>query len=247
MRVEAVTLCACFRDKPRFEFESETYGDETVFAVLTGSFTYSLGAGGARRQISAGQMVFCPCGVAFHRTMVTPATFALLHFRTQDALPDGEEPITPGNTRRFCEDLEHLMRHPLCFTPEEEPEVAHFARDLLWLVQTERREIPPLLASAYAALSANPEEEISVRDLARVAGYTEAQYIRLFRRYLGDTPKQCQLSLRMDKAKLLLRSTDLSVSEIAYRVGYQDPLYFSRLFHHRTGYTPRDYRTLGNC
>lgn len=247
MDVEAITLCACFRDKPRFEFEAETYGDETAFAILSGSFDYALGDGGQWRRAAAGQAVFCPPGTAFHRRMVTPASFALLHFRASGELPDSEEPIKPGNTRRFFEDIEYLMQDPLCFSPEEVPETAHYARDLLLLCREPQGDIPPVIAGAYARMAADPSRDLPTSALARDAGYTEAQFIRLFRRHFGGTPKQCLLDLRMDKAKLLLRSTDLPVAEIAFRVGYADPLYFSRLFHRRTGYAPGVFRTLGAC
>lgn len=247
MEAEVITLCACFRDKPRFEFAEETYDDETVFAVLSGSFDYALGDGGAWRRAAAGQAVFCPRGVAFRRRMVSPASFALLHFRTKEPLPHGAEPVKPGNTRRFFEDIERLMQAPLCFSPEEVPEVAHFARDLLFLCRETQRSLPPVIAEAYARLTRDPSPDLSIHALAREAGYTEAQFIRLFRRCFGCTPKQCLIDLRMDKAKLLLCSTDLPVSEVAFRVGYTDPLYFSRLFHRRTGYAPGVFRTLGTC
>ena len=246
MRVDAVTLCACFCEKPRFEFPRETYEDETIFAVLSGSFEYAMGDGVWHR-IGGGQCVFCPRGETFHRRMLSPSTFALLHFRSGDPLPDGGEPITPGNARRFREDIEHLLRHPLCFSPEEEPEIALFARDLLWLATEPSSSVPAALAAIRSRMAEHPEEDFETHRLAREAGYTEAQFIRLFHRYFGDTPKQCLLTLRMDKAKLLLRSTDLPVSEVAFHVGYTDPLYFSRLFHRRTGYTPRVWRTLGGC
>lgn len=246
MRVDTVTLCACFFDKPRFEFESETYADDTVFAVLSGAFDYALG-GGAFHRASGGQLVFCPRGTAFRRRMLTPATFVLLHFRTKDPLPDGEEPVIPGNARRFHEDMEHLLHHPLCFQPEADAEIAHFARDLLWLAEEPMSGVPTALAEIRSRMAAHPEEELGTHALACAAGYTEAQFIRLFRRHFGVTPKQCLLAFRMDKAERLLRSTDASVSEVAYLVGYTDPLYFSRLFHRRTGYTPRAYRTLGTC
>ena len=48
--------------------------------------------------------------------------------------------------------------------------------------------------------------------------------------------------LRMNRAKELLRTTQMRSSDIAYAVGYNDPHYFSYLFKKHTGMTPRDFR-----
>lgn len=50
-------------------------------------------------------------------------------------------------------------------------------------------------------------------------------------------------SLRIERAKELLLSTDTTVSEIGAQVGYDDPRYFSRIFQKSTGESPRAYRT----
>ena len=50
------------------------------------------------------------------------------------------------------------------------------------------------------------------------------------------------ISRRMERAKELLRTTQLRSSEIAYRVGYRDPHYFSSTFKKMQGTTPREYR-----
>lgn len=56
------------------------------------------------------------------------------------------------------------------------------------------------------------------------------------------TPMQHVLNLRITTAKTLLRTTTYSVSEVASIVGYDNPLYFSRLFKKQTGLPPSDFR-----
>lgn len=65
---------------------------------------------------------------------------------------------------------------------------------------------------------------------------------RLFVRQLGQTPHQYLTSLRLDKAKLLLSEENSSISEVAYRCGFYDSLYFSKVFRKATGVSPTKWR-----
>lgn len=70
-----------------------------------------------------------------------------------------------------------------------------------------------------------------------------ADYLRrLFRKEHGMTPHEYLTKLRLDHAAHLLRYEGVSVSEAAFRSGFYDPLYFSRLFHNRMGITPSQWR-----
>ena len=68
-------------------------------------------------------------------------------------------------------------------------------------------------------------------------------FIRSFRRYTNKTPMQYIISLRIANAKMLLETTDYSIKEIGCIVGYDNPLYFSRLFSKYTGMSPAKYRS----
>lgn len=85
-------------------------------------------------------------------------------------------------------------------------------------------------------------EEISNAVLADIAGYSERQLIRLFRSAMDMTPKNYINSLRIHKSRHLLRSTGLSVGEIAWQCGFNDQNYFSRLFRRNAGMSPTDFR-----
>ena len=58
----------------------------------------------------------------------------------------------------------------------------------------------------------------------------------------GLSPKQLQLDLKMTEAKRLLLYSELNASEIAYRIGFEDASYFSRIFKKKTSYSPSLYR-----
>ena len=67
-------------------------------------------------------------------------------------------------------------------------------------------------------------------------------FIRNFKDYTGSTPTQYLLSLRISNAQSLLESTSYNVTEIAEIVGYNNPLYFSRLFKKQCEVSPTEFR-----
>lgn len=86
-------------------------------------------------------------------------------------------------------------------------------------------------------------EELSVAALAEECGLSEYHFIHLFRECTGFSPHDYIIRLRMDKAKDLMASTTMNISQIAFAVGYSNPLYFSRLFKRRTGLSPTQFRS----
>lgn len=85
-------------------------------------------------------------------------------------------------------------------------------------------------------------ENISIEECARQKHMSVCWFIRSFKRYMGMTPMQYITSIRLNKAKELLRSTDYTIQEISGLVGYENPLYFSRIFRKQTGQSPSQYR-----
>ena len=71
---------------------------------------------------------------------------------------------------------------------------------------------------------------------------SEGWFIQNFKQYTNSTPAQYLLSLRIHNAKVLLESTNYNVTEISNIIGYENPLYFSRIFKKQTGFSPSEYR-----
>lgn len=85
-------------------------------------------------------------------------------------------------------------------------------------------------------------QNINIADYAASKGMSTSWFIRSFKQYNGLTPMSYILSLRISTAQSLLETTSYNVTEIASIVGYDNPLYFSRLFHKQVGLSPREYR-----
>lgn len=86
------------------------------------------------------------------------------------------------------------------------------------------------------------DENLSVRRVAREVGMSSYHFIRLFKAVFGETPKQCQLRARLEKAKNLLMLTDFSVTDVCMEAGFSSLGTFTYVFTSRVGVPPTIYR-----
>jgi AraC-like DNA-binding protein len=101
----------------------------------------------------------------------------------------------------------------------------------------------PTLAAALEALHADPARPWRLQDLAATAGLSRATLARRFTSVTGQSPMAYLAWWRMAVAARLLRDTDLSLPEIARRVGYGSPYAFAHAFKRHFGLAPGRYRT----
>lgn len=73
-------------------------------------------------------------------------------------------------------------------------------------------------------------DDIRVGDLAKALYFTRIQVFRKIKNLTGQSPSQFIREIRLGKSLELLQKTELSIAEIAYSVGYEDPKYFTRVF-----------------
>jgi len=85
-------------------------------------------------------------------------------------------------------------------------------------------------------------ESISRWDLAQYANISEDYLTYCFRQEFGTTPMQYLQRYRVNQAKLLLKNSEKSITEIALEVGFTDSGYFSRVFRRQTGISPEAFR-----
>ena len=76
----------------------------------------------------------------------------------------------------------------------------------------------------------NYSSNITVKNVAKFVGFERKYFCRIFTQKTGIPPSRYIINTRMNAAAELIKSTDLSVSEIAYSVGYNDLSTFSKSF-----------------
>lgn len=103
-------------------------------------------------------------------------------------------------------------------------------------------EISAYIRNAISYISENYASNIKINELADYIGVNRSYLASSFKKATGYSPKEYLLSLRMEKAKLLLEKTDMPVNTVATSVGYTDQLAFSRMFKKYSGISPKTYR-----
>ena len=98
------------------------------------------------------------------------------------------------------------------------------------------RQAEPTIESALGYIGKNWAQEIDFEVMAKRLGVGYRQFRRLFQEATGLAPHQYLLNLRLNHAKRLLGT--IPVTEVAARVGFTDPLYFSRIFKRKVGVAP---------
>lgn len=98
------------------------------------------------------------------------------------------------------------------------------------------------LSKSIRFINENYPGKISIPDLARLEGMCMTTYNLLFKEQIGLPPTKYVIKLRIEHARNLLESTDLSVEEIGQLCGYPDINFFSRIFKKYVGVSPSNYR-----
>lgn len=123
---------------------------------------------------------------------------------------------------------------------------------VLLLIQSKNIDsIIELVADLYSTKSISIREVVELHlfsnlkldQLAKLSNLSLSSFKRSFQKEYNDSPTNYINRRRLEKAKQLLALTEMSVGEIAFEVGFQDSLYFTRLFKNKIGVPPTKYRS----
>ncbi len=153
-----------------------------------------------------------------------------------------------GVDSRYSELFEGIIRELQLKRPMMEELTAILAQELLVRMARRDREShtdrprSTMIEKAVREMERRFAEPLTVAALAEQFHVEVCWFSRLFRRQMGTSPQRYLMDIRMTKARELLSTTDCTIGEAARLSGYDNPLYFSRLFSKLYGCPPRDYR-----
>ena len=100
-----------------------------------------------------------------------------------------------------------------------------------------------VVQKAVSMMEAAIEDPLPLSDLASRMAVSQRQLERLCKRYLGVTPAQYYVQLRLERARRMLRQTDMSVAELAIACGFVSLSHFAKVYRRHYGCSPREDRT----
>ena len=117
-----------------------------------------------------------------------------------------------------------------------------FIYDNYFLKFTQKQSNLDIVNSAISYVKENPDEPILIKDIADRFNYSSSHFLTLFKKKTGYTPSHYFNLMKIQQACQYLSFTTMSIKEICFGLGYNDPLYFSRLFKKIMGIPPNSYR-----
>ena len=115
---------------------------------------------------------------------------------------------------------------------------------LIGVARHHERNYPELVQNAVIYLRETYAQPFHAKDVAGAIGVSQTHLRTLFDQWLGEPPKRFHTRCRINQAKRLLKEQNLTVSEVAFHVGYPDAGHFSRVFKQFVGLAPSQYANI---
>lgn len=159
------------------------------------------------------------------------------------------KPFAVEHPALFQQGLSELHAELVAYT-RPDPEIAKRILELCLLRIAQSRaknraakRVPEKLLAVQRMISSAPAEEVTLSDMARMAGMSPPYFCSQFKKTFGASPMESLIHHRLHHARHLLTNWNLNISEIAAQVGYQDLFHFSKMFRKKFGLSPRKMRT----
>jgi AraC-like DNA-binding protein len=111
-------------------------------------------------------------------------------------------------------------------------------------VNEKKQDAKNLINDTILYMQSELHRQLTVEDMALKQGISTSHFSALFRKATGMSPLDYFIHLKLQKACLLLYSSDIKIKKVATEIGYDDPYYFSRLFKKYMKVSPDQYRAL---
>ena len=114
------------------------------------------------------------------------------------------------------------------------------------LTRERRKEQPnyyeKIVTKAKYLMETNVYSAINLPSISDQLGVSTSRLNEIFKTYTSMTPYQYYIHIKIHKAEGILEQEDIPIKEVAYKMGFEDQYYFSRLFKNKTGIAPSDWK-----
>lgn len=160
--------------------------------------------------------------------------------------------VIPLNADPTIPELFHQVKNQI--SSQDASQVIHCATLLIQImdaiyysstIQKRKEQIADSKHNLHAVIQYIDEhymDKLNLEDLASIAHLSKYYFCRLFKAYIGYTPHEYLINVRVSKAQQLLLNTNLAIDEIAWKTGFPDATNFVHIFKNIVGTTPGKYR-----
>ncbi len=149
--------------------------------------------------------------------------------------------VAPSEANQLFPRLAHAT---LPSTKATEVKINHLMFSILCALTEENDDamFHEVVRTAVLYLQRNLDRNVKLEELTEICNMSRSRFMHLFKKNMGTSVHQYHLILRIEQAKKNLKAKDFSISEVASMCGFEDSLYFSRIFKKITGMTPKEYQ-----
>lgn len=246
-----------FRYESGYRLARDSYDSFLMMYILKGTCFVTVGS--HTMQAMTGQLIFLDC-YAPHAYGTDSGFEALwIHFDGPMARIFYETivsekgsllyPAHPDAIHRFLYNIYDTFRSRAPIAEDQiSGMITNILSDLLYSEKTQQVSGKTQIGISEAISHINKYfyKSITLQELADIAALSPYYFSRVFARETGMTPHKYLISTRMANAKFLLKTSQMSVKEIAIRSGFSDESGFCTAFKKQEGMTPKEYRS-SNC
>ena len=189
-------------------------------------------------------LTYVPANLPYQAEFTEEGEMIVMHFFTEDT--GNSVPVTTPIP--FPKSLQNLFEAATQRYTAKGCDLALMSMAYQLLAEAERifypkDPVPHRLGECKRFLDENiTDPELRIRDLAKRCSMSEAWFRKEFEKYYGSPPLEYIKQKRLETAKLLLQTGIYSVTEIAFRSGFESSSYFSAEFRRTEGLSPREYK-----
>lgn len=237
--------------------------DYELVTIIEGSVNYE--SGGECSPVKPGCFILGQPGFSetYHWDPQQHTRHAFFHFGIERVSADWPDPdhwprvrnaANPLCTNLFRHILQHMYEHndgSIVRPTPADCRLVEVLMDALFetphaeITSFERERPEPVrraLMHIRRLAEEDPHHPLTLTELADQANITEKHLCRLFAKWVGHSPIQTYSLVKLEASLPLLTRTNLSIKEVAQRCGFENPLYFSRLFSRHFNDSPRGFR-----
>lgn len=242
-----------FDCKPSYGIQRNVFSSYLLLIMLTGSMYYQTMR--SRGIVRAGQVLLLDCNAPHSYAAQGKCSFTFVHFsgaQSKDIYEEIER--TTGNLiplpapNELHETIGEMLSSMRADRRMNESETSAMIYGMLMKLLDKSGAAGkggignPVVDRAITYIQAHLPEKLSVEDISANAGYSASYFSHMFAEETGMSPYQFVVKSRVEHAQQLLKTTRLTVQEIAFQCGFNSAANFCYTFRRLTGTSPHEYR-----